>query len=284
MNLCRFFFFGAVAISTFSLPAAAQVSDLDFGKDPRSENPEYRYNLKVEGPLTLAGTAWTLYGFTQVYSKEKSTPEEIRALNKDNINGFDRWAAGVSSASADATSNYLFYGLIPAPLLLAGIDGRMRKDFWKISALYIESMAITGTLYTGATYFVDRYRPEAYDESLSVDQRTNGNYRNAFFAGHVANVGTISFFTAKLFHDYHPDNPWRWAVWGGAAAATGVTAYYRHIAGKHFPSDIVLGTAVGVASGILVPQLHKKRRTDGRGLGITPMLGPYNGMSIAYHF
>ena len=129
--------------------------------------------------------------------KTKSTPEQIQALNKDDINSFDRWAAGMSSAQADAESNYLFYGLIPAPFLLAGLDKRMRKDFWKISALYIEAMAITGTLYTGATFLVDRYRPETYDVTLSVDQRTNGNYKNAFFAGHVANVGTIAFFTAK---------------------------------------------------------------------------------------
>jgi membrane-associated phospholipid phosphatase len=283
MNLRRSLLSGLLAINAFILPASAQ-EQFDFAKDPLPENPEYKYNWKVDGPITLAGTAWTLYGFTQVYSKEKSTIAEIQALNKDDINGFDRWAAGMSSKDADTKSNYLFYGLIPAPFLLAGIDKRMRSDFWKINGLYIEAMAITGTLYTGATFFVDRYRPETYDNTLTLDERTNGNYKNAFFAGHVANVATISFFTAKIFNDYHRNNPWRWAVWGGAAVATGITAYYRHEAGKHFPSDILLGTAVGVASGILVPQLHKNRRTDGRGLGISPMLGPYNGMSLSYRF
>ena len=283
MNLRRAALSGLIAMSAFALPASAQ-SDFDFAKDPLPENPEYKYSLKVDGPITLAGTAWTLYGFSQVYSKDKSTIAEIHALNKNDINGFDRWAAGMSSDAADEASNYLFYGAIPLPLLLAGIDGRMRKDFWKISGLYLEAMAITGTLYTGATFFVDRYRPETYDNSISEDARTNGNYKNAFFAGHVANVGTITFFTAKIFNDYHPNNPWRWAVWGGAAVATGLTAYYRHEAGKHFPSDILLGTAVGVASGVLVPQLHKHRRADGRGLGISPMIGPYNGMSLSYRF
>ncbi len=283
MNLPRSLISGLIAISAFSHSVSAQVG-LDLPEDTLFENPEYQYNLKLEGPLTLAGTAWTLYGFSQVYSKENSTLAEIQALDKNNINAFDRWAAGKSSESADAESNYLFYGLIPAPFLLAGLDKRMRKDFWKISALYVEAMAITGTLYTGATFFVDRYRPETYDNSLTADQRTGGNYKNAFFAGHVANVGTIAFFTAKIYNDYHKENPWRWAVWGGAAVATGITAYYRYEAGKHFPSDILLGTAVGVASGILVPQLHKKRRADGRGLGIVPMVGPYNGLSINYRF
>ena len=283
MNLRRSLFSGLIAMTSFAGSAYAQENP-DLVKDTPSENPDYQYNLKIDGPVTLAGTAWTLYGFSQVYSKEKSTIAEIHALDKNNINKFDRWAAGMSSEKADAESNYLFYGLIPAPFLLAALDKRMRKDFWKISALYIEAMAITGTLYTSATFFVDRYRPETYDVSLSEDQRTNGNYKNAFFAGHVANVGTIAFFTAKIYNDYHRNNLWRWAVWGGAAAATGLTAYFRHEAGKHFPSDILLGTAVGVASGILVPQLHKKRRADGRGLGITPMIGPYNGMSLSYRF
>lgn len=247
-------------------------------------NPNYKLNWKVDAPIIVAGTAWTLYGFSQVYNKDTSTLAQIQALKKEDVNGFDRWAAGKHSDAADANSNYLFYGLIPAPFVLAGLDPAMRKDFWKISALYLETMAITGTLYTGATFLVDRYRPETYNFDKPAAERLNGNYKNAFFAGHVANVGAISFFTAKIFHDYHPDSKWKWAFWGGAGLATAATAYMRHEAGKHWPSDIVLGTLVGAGAGILVPQLHKRIKADGTGLRMAPYIGPGTGVSLAYRF
>ncbi|RYD51408.1 MAG: phosphatase PAP2 family protein [Sphingobacteriales bacterium] len=253
-------------------------------QDVLAARPDYHLSWKVDAPITAAGTAWTLWAFTHVYDKDTSTLAEIQALKKEDVNSFDRWAAGKDSEAADANSNYLFYGLIPAPLVLAGLDPAIRKDFWKVGALYLETMAITGTLYTGATFFVDRYRPETYNFDKPASERVDGNYKNAFFAGHVANVGAISFFTAKIFHDYHPNSPWRWAFWGGAALATGATAYMRHEAGKHWPTDLALGTAVGVAAGILVPQLHKKLRADGTGLRISPYIGQGTGMSIAYRF
>lgn len=253
-------------------------------QDVFNPGPNYQLNWKVDAPIIAAGTAWTLWAFGQVYDKDSSTLAQIQALKKEDINGFDRWAAGKNSEAADANSNYLFYGLIPAPLILAGLDPAMRKDFWKISALYLETMAITGTLYTGATFLVDRYRPETYDFNLPPAGRVSGNYKNAFFAGHVANVGAISFFTAKIFHDYHPDSKWKWAFWGGAGLATAATAVMRHEAGKHWPSDILLGTLVGAGVGILTPELHKKMKADGTGLRIAPYNGPGTGISLAYRF
>lgn len=247
-------------------------------------NPGYGVNWKIEAPLVAAGTAWTLYGFSQVYNKPNSDINDIRALNRDDINGFDRWAAGKSSKDADRISNYPFYGAIPAPLLLIGLDRNVRKDAGRVAFLYLEAMAITGTLYTGATFLVDRYRPETYDLSIPEGDRTGGNYKNSFFAGHVANVATITFFTAKVFNDYHPRSPWRWAFWGGATAATATTVYLRHEAGKHWPTDLALGTAVGVASGILVPHLHKHVRADGRGFSMAPLVGPANGVTLSYRF
>lgn len=249
-----------------------------------TSTPDYKLRWKVDAPIIAAGTAWTLYGFGRVYDKDKSTLAQIQALRTEDVNGFDRWAAGKHSAEAAKTSDFLFYGSIPLPLILMGADKTIRKDFWKVGALYLETMAITGTLYTGATYLVDRYRPETYDFSTPAADRLSGNYKNAFFAGHVANVGAITFFTAKIFHDYHPTSPWRWAFWGGAGLATGTTALLRHEAGKHWPTDLLLGTLVGAGAGILVPQLHKKMHADGTGLRIAPYMGPGTGISLAYRF
>ncbi len=244
----------------------------------------YKINWAVDGPVTGVGTAWTMYAFSRIYDKDPSPVADIEKLDKNDINGFDRWAAGMHSDEADKNSNYLFYGSVAFPFLLLA-DKEIRKDAPRVGLLYLESMAITGLLYTSSTYFLNRYRPETYRTDIPPSERTDGNYRNAFFAGHVALVATASFFTAQVYADYHPTSSLKWVLYGGAAAATITTAYLRHIAGKHFPSDIIVGTAVGTLSGILVPLLHKNKRMEDRAWRVSPhmnSIGFRNNMGSGY--
>jgi hypothetical protein len=243
----------------------------------------YKLKPKVDIPITAVGAAWSLYAFSKIYSKDDSPIEDIRALDKNNINGFDRWAAGKSSDKADEQSNLLFYGCMPLPLVFLA-DNKVRQDFGKVSFLYLESMAITGLLYTGSVYFVDRYRPETYNTAILPEYRTSGNLRNAFFAGHVALVATSTFFMAQVYNDYHPNSNMRYVFYGAAGAATVTTAYLRHISGKHFPSDILIGTAVGTLSGIMVPRLHRNIKIGGNALRISPSFGRGVGFAATYKF
>jgi membrane-associated phospholipid phosphatase len=243
----------------------------------------YRIKNAVDIPLTVITAGWTIYGFTQVYSKDNSTTEQIQNLNVNNINGFDRWAADVYSEKAAKTSDLIFYGSMPLPALLF-LDKKMSKDAGKISFLYLEAMSITGLLYTGATYLSDRYRPYAYNPNVPMGDRLEGGAKNSFFAGHVALVGTSTFFMAKVFSDYHPESKSKWLFYTGAAVATGATAYLRHRGGRHFPSDIVLGAAVGTLSGILVPHFHKNKKLKNSGLSIMPFTGQSHGLALVYKF
>lgn len=259
------------------LGAAAQENP-----DERTE-PVYKLNRKVDIPLTAIGTAWSLYGFTQIYSKDGLSKAQVDWLanNKDRINGFDRWAADIYSDKAAATSDLFFYGSMPLPLLLLA-DKHIRHDAGKIGFLYLEAMSITGILYTGSAYLWDRYRPLTYNPEAPLDERQSGGSKNSFFAGHVALVGTSTFFMAKVFSDYHPESNLKGLMWGAAAVATGATAYLRHRGGKHFPSDILIGTAVGTLSGILVPSLHKNPILKNPNLSISPFSGRSHGLAVRY--
>lgn len=250
-------------------------------------NPERPYflNYPVDLPIMAAGAAWTLYAFKPIYSKDKSSEADILALDKNNLSGFDRWATRYYSDKADAHSNYLFYGAIPLPLFLF-LDKNIRWDALKVSALYLEAMAITGTLYTAGDMLVDRYRPLAYNPDAPMEERVSGIAKNSFFAGHVALVGTATFYTAAVYARYHPDSWTKWLVYGGAAAATGATAYLRLRAGRHFPSDIVVGTLIGVGSGLLVPYLHQTRNWHSDRVGFSPLLRTdgVKGLSLTYNW
>jgi membrane-associated phospholipid phosphatase len=241
----------------------------------------YRIKPGIDIPLTAATTAFTLFGFSKIYSKDDTPEETIRNLDVNNIPRFDRWAADVYSEKAADASDLFFNASIPLPLLLM-LDKNIRKDAAKIGLLYMQAMSITGTLYTGSAMAFDRYRPYAYNPAASMGDRREGNARNAFFAGHVALVGTATFFTAKVYADYHPDSKLKWVFYSGAALATATTGYLRHRGGRHFPSDIVVGTAVGVLSGIMIPQLHKYTAFKNGDVSLVPFTGRSHGLAMTY--
>jgi membrane-associated phospholipid phosphatase len=170
---------------------------------------------------------------------------------------------------------------MPLPLVLLA-DKDIRKDAGKIGFLYLEAMSITGLLYTGSVYVKDRYRPLAYNPEVPMEERMRGGSKNSFFAGHVALVATSTFFTAKVFSDYHPDSKLKYLLYGAAVVGTAGTAYLRHAGGKHFPSDIVIGTAVGTLSGILVPHFHKNPLLKNPRLSVTPFTGQSHGLAMRY--
>lgn len=242
------------------------------------------YTLKpaADIPIIAIAGGWSYYALSKIYKKDSSSVEEVLSLNKNKINGFDRWAADVYHPDAELESDKIFYGSMPLPLLLL-FDKEIRKDALKIAVLYTEALSITGTLYTSSTY-INRYRPAAYSDVLTVEQKRSGNQRNSFFAGHVALVATSTFFTAKVYSDYHPHSKFRWVLYGVAIGATGATGYLRHRAGKHFPSDILLGTAIGALSGILVPQAHKVKRREDKRLHVFPYTGESHGIAAVYRF
>ena len=225
---------------------------------PRHKSGVYRMNYKTVVPIIVVGFTATAYSFSKIYSKTNTPDATVLALNKNDIPAYDRWATKYHDLDMDKISYYPFYAVMPLPAILF-IDKRMRRDAGKISIMYLEAFAFTGVVYGSSVYFIDRYRPDVYNTTLDMSYRHNGNYRNSFFAGHVAVVATSTFFIAKVYDDYHPESNWKWLVYGGATAATLGMGYMRLEAGKHFPSDILVGTLVGVTSGLLTPTLHKNR-------------------------
>lgn len=261
---------------TESLPLTPSALD-------RDKKRVYKLKPAIDVPLTAAGSAWTLYAFSVIYGRDPSPVEKIQSLDINSINRFDRWAADIYSEKAAETSDLFFYGSMPLPVLLM-LDKKIRKDAGKIAFLYLEAMAVTGVLYSGSAYLTNRYRPYAYNPEAPMDLRVRGGAKNSFFAGHVALVGTSTFFMAKVYADYNPDSKVKWIPYTLASVATGATAYLRHRGGRHFPSDIVLGTAVGPLVGILIPQFHKNKLFEKTGLKITPFTGNGPGLSVVYKF
>ena len=242
----------------------------------------YKLKPSADIPVFAVGAGWSAYAFTKIYSKEHSSEETILSLDVNDINGFDRWAVRPYDEAIDKASYYPFYASTLLPFLfLTGKE--TSKDFFKLSFLYLETMSITGFLYTGSVYVTNRYRPYAYSSETEMPQRTRGGAKNSFYAGHVALVATSTFFMAKVYSDYHPDSKAKWVFYTIAGAATAATAYMRHAAGQHFPSDILLGITQGTLTGILVPHFHKNKIIKDPNLSIMPYTnGVSSGFALSY--
>lgn len=245
-----------------------QVNPAPIERTPVDPKKVYRLNYPVDIPLATIGTGWSLYAFTQIYSKDRSEEETILALDKNNVPKIDRHGTEVYHPKASEVADVIFYSAMPLPLILM-LDKSIRKDAYKTAYLYLESMAVTGLLYTSAVYFADRYRPYAYNPEAPMSERTRGGAKNSFFAGHVALVGTSTFFIAKMLNDHHPYSKWKWLPFTIAGATTATMGYLRYRGGEHFTTDIMLGTLVGTLSGILVPHFHKNKNVEDRRLSFT---------------
>jgi len=114
-----------------------------------------------------------------------------------------------------------------------------------------------------------------------MEQRQVQNAKNSAFSGHVEVVATSTFFIAKVYSDYYPDT--KLVMYGLATVLTGGMAYTRLMGGMHFPSDVLIGAAIGTLSGILVPHFHKTKSTKAPDISILPYsTGDARGLILTY--
>lgn len=148
---------------------------------------------------------------------------------------------------------------IPFTLLL---DKNIRDHSWQIGLLYFETIAVASVGINISKGLVRRPRPYTYNPDVPESEKQKMDATNSFFSGHTTMSAAGTFFAAKVFCDTHPESKWKPAVWVGAAAIPLATGFYRYRAGKHFPTDVIIGYCWGALSGILIPQLHHQKKVN----------------------
>lgn len=236
------------------------ILQLNIFAQQNNESP-YETDLIKDGIWITAGVGLNVVGVLLIQNKPALTTAELNALSKDDIWGVDRWAAGNYSEKANSDSYIPMFSSFALPLALL-LNQNERSHAGQLSVLFVESMATTGALFTITAGLVQKSRPLVYNTSLSAEERTANDEQRSFYAGHTAATASATFFAAKVFHDFNPDSPWRPVVWGVAAAIPATVGYLRIRAGKHFLTDNIIGYAMGAASGIIIPEIHKKKNKN----------------------
>ncbi|MEP6263012.1 MAG: phosphatase PAP2 family protein [Gillisia sp.] len=253
----------------------------------KRESP-YETDFIKDGIWITTGVGLNVLGVLLIQNKPHLSEADLNSLSKDDVWAFDRWAAGNYSEKANSASYIPMFTSYALPLALL-LDEKGRSNAGQLSVLFVESMATTGALFSITAALVEKSRPLVYNTSIPAEERMDNDEQRSFFAGHTASTAAATFFAAKVFHDFYPDSPWRPVVWGVAAAIPATVGYLRIQSGKHFLSDNIVGFAVGAASGILIPEIHKKKNKN---VEIYPTMGfnfqgqDFNtqGVGISYQF
>lgn len=241
----------------------------------QNEGPYY-LSLKRELLYGGAGAGLTLTGKVL----RTRTPDiNLADLRLPNVSRFDRIATTFSSGAAAKTSDYTQYVGKMLPLVLLG-GLKTRQDIGKIALLYGEVMLINLGLTDIIKSVALRPRPYVFAEDIDPATVLSRSDRASFLSGHTSGTAAGTFFFAKVFSDYYPGSKLKPYVWATAVALPVLTGYLRVRGGRHYPTDVIAGYALGATVGYLVPALHKKPVNERR-FTLTP---GGEGVYLSYQF
>lgn len=245
------------------------------------------YQLTRKTDAIIGGSILTLAGIDLILNAnlEPLTHEQILELDASQINRFDRWATKQNSSAAghrsDIGQNAPIIAAMGSTLLYPCISkngGSRVIEFMTIATIFLETNLVNSGITEMVKSSVKRTRPYAYDPERSLESKLSKSTRKSFFSGHTSASAANSFFLAKVFSDYYPESKWKPAVWAVAAAVPAWTGLERVLAGKHFPTDVIVGYLVGASCGYIIPHLHRKEM-KGLEMGYTG-----NGLALTYSF
>ncbi len=162
-----------------------------------------------------------------------------------------------NTARANLLSNFNVYVLSPVVgfglLIVSDHDAgwaRLLDDTIPIA----ESIVIGQSLTQIIKFSVGRQRPYAHYGPQG--QTTGSDDNTSFTSGHSALGFSITASAGMICHWRHYRiEPY---VWGAGIALSLSTEYLRMGADKHYLSDVVIGGAVGFATGMIVPRMMRE--------------------------
>ncbi|MDF1562532.1 MAG: phosphatase PAP2 family protein [Deltaproteobacteria bacterium] len=207
----------------------------------------------VDVPLTLGAGALFLTLFLTPHRQGVILDQTVGPKKGLDSLGVLKLNEGVAHVS-----DYLLFGGIAAGLGLVAYDGARHGRFGTRTLLYVEAMMMVGVATEITKWAVRRARPYTLDPD--GDGRLGEQDDDlSFFSGHTSSTAGWTFAAVRILDLSHDWPAWMRGVgYGGAVLLTASMATMRVMAGKHWPTDVLVGAFVGGALGWVVPELHRK--------------------------
>jgi membrane-associated phospholipid phosphatase len=217
----------------------------------RTDAPVYGVSLAMLGANAYLGSR--LPAFTES-ELNALTPPSLPAWEALALNRWDEGAAKRSDVVLFAA-----FGAAGMVALAQTPKNTLMRDGLVLGSLWFQTNLSTLMLTDLAKNSFRRNRPFVYNSQAPLIDRMESDARKSFFSGHSSMTACNTFFAAKIWSDMHPNSKLKPWVWTAAAAVPAYAALQRVQAGKHYPSDVIVGLAVGAAMGYLIPQIHLTR-------------------------
>ena len=129
--------------------------------------------------------------------------------------------------------------------------------------IYGQTMAINVAVASITKQLVQRPRPYTYSSDPRVKAYARSEGTDAylsFYSGHAALSFAAATTGAYLLNTGDASMVAKNTAWGVGFGIAAMTSALRVRAGKHFYSDVLVGSVVGTSIGFIVPALHADER------------------------
>jgi membrane-associated phospholipid phosphatase len=174
---------------------------------------------------------------------------------RSSVSAIDRISLDFDEAWADDLSTVTAGLAVAVPAIVAGSFHGIDRVWLEDTTVEVEAVLVAGALVTASKYAIQRPIPLVVSgKEPGLIPRPDG-YRS-FFSGHtVVTVAALSAW-AETWTLRHGRAAWPWLL-TGAVSLSVMTE--RILAGHHYPSDVLVGAAVGLVVGTAVPALHLRK-------------------------
>jgi membrane-associated phospholipid phosphatase len=178
-----------------------------------------------------------------------------------SVNGLDRWVAGTYRPGVSLAGDILISSVISLAVLLDLLNvveaAEPATSFLTDLVVMGEALLVNGAINQVVKFAAARPRPLLYERALSDPLQNDPDNYVSFYSSHTSTAFALALAYAQTFAYRNPDSPYRLLVYAAAVVAGSGIGATRIAAGKHFPSDVLVGAAVGAAIGLFIPWLHR---------------------------
>lgn len=222
----------------------------------QSIHAQYNYRPKfdvIAGSVSFAGLGTSLYLQRKV---DPLSVQLINGLNRQSIHPFDRIATYQWNKNIAKLSDGLAVSACILPFYFA-LDKNNRRDFPKILNVTGQSVLFSLALSNGFK-LGKRNRPFLYNSDVPLEEKLKSDARMSFFSAHTTTVSSMCFSFAFAYDTYHKGSKHTPYVYAGAIVVPAIEGFLRVKAGKHYPSDVIVGYLVGLGSSYLMYRIHRQ--------------------------
>lgn len=250
----------ALAVAGMAAPLG-EAAPMPADKDAAGTR-HYVFTLEKDLPLTFFAAFGSIYGNYRLSRMAVTAREDLPT--REDLLPWDRAVMGRYNKMAGDVSDW-FAVLGVAPLALGGISWyrgeACGRDLAVYSLMFAQALALQSAINLTFRSMKFWPRPYIYAEDgagAEVAESVEGEAYGSFFSGHASAAFTVAVFTGEWFSEMYPNSRYRSLVWAGSLSLAGFVGVLRIAAGKHYPSDVIVGALAGTGISLAVIKLHKK--------------------------